>query len=107
MEIYDTLSKKIDNRIINVFSVSLLYTPKCAEMNAQEVPQNNTSPRSVYHNPILATSSKTKTPLSRSLGHGLEVDLVTTSRDSGLLHTLAEEVQVGEELAGFGVDGAP
>lgn len=40
-------------------------------------------------------------------GHGLQVDLVTTSGHGRLLDVLVEEVQVGEELASLGVDGAP
>jgi hypothetical protein len=50
---------------------------------------------------------KAKAKLNRGLGHGLELDLVTACGESRFLHALAEEVQVGEELAGVGIDGAP
>lgn len=45
--------------------------------------------------------------LSRGLRHNLQVNLVTASGHSGQRDVLVEVVQVGVELAGGGVDGAP
>jgi hypothetical protein len=52
-------------------------------------------------------SKNQKTPLSRALGNSIELDLVTSSGESRLLDSLAEEVQVGEQLASLLVGGAP
>jgi hypothetical protein len=48
-----------------------------------------------------------RNPLSRGLRHNLQVNLVTASGHSGQRDVLVEVVQVGVELAGGGVDGAP
>jgi hypothetical protein len=50
---------------------------------------------------------KSQIPLSRALGNRVELDSVASSRESRLLNSLAEEVQVGEQLAGLHIGGAP
>jgi hypothetical protein len=69
--------------------------------------QENTKPRKRVSQSDVPDEMKSQIPLSRALRNRAELDSVTSSRQSGLLNSLAEEVQVGEQLAGLHIGGAP